>query len=91
MAHHVIDTATSVGGELQNAINHIRAAQDTLKRVKSIMATAAGAPANYALIEGGVFGIGAGEGASVFTFVASTEGQIAALTESWIAAIDQAG
>lgn len=91
MAHHVIDTETSVGGELQNAINHLRAAQSVMARVKSIMATAAGAPANYALIEGGVFGVGVGEGENVFTFVSSVEGQLAALTEAWIAAIDQAG
>ncbi|NLG06036.1 MAG: hypothetical protein GX567_19740 [Clostridia bacterium] len=90
MAHHVIDTSTPVGGELQNAINHLRSAQDIFARVKSIMATAAGAPANYTLIEGGAFGIATGDGDEVFTFVSSVEGQVAAVTEAWLAAIDQA-
>lgn len=89
MAHHTIDTSTTVGGLLQNAINHVRAAHDGYARAKSIMATAAGSPADYSLIENGSFGIATGEGSDVFTFVSSTEGELAALTEAWLAAVDQ--
>lgn len=89
MAHHVIDTSTPVGSALQNAINHIRAAQDEFSRVHSIMDTARGSPADYSKIEGGVFGIASTEGEDVFTFVSSVNTELQGLTESWIASLDQ--
>jgi hypothetical protein len=91
MAHYVIDTSTSVGSRLQSALNHLRAAKNEIDRAHSIMDTARGSPADYTKIEGGAFGIAAGEGDEVFGFVNSVKTEIAGLTESFIAAIDQGG
>jgi hypothetical protein len=91
MAHYIIDTETSVGSELQAAINHLRAAQEGVARVHGIMSAARGAPADDTKLEGGVFGIAATEGDEVFALVNSIQTELAALTVRWVASIDQGG
>lgn len=91
MAHYVIDTTTSVGSELQNSINHLHAALDGFSRVHGIMSAARGGGPDDTLLEGGVFGIAATEGDEVFALVNSIQTELAGLTTSWVASIDQGG
>lgn len=85
MAHHVIDTSTTGGNLLQSAINHIRAAQAELGRVRAMQVAAGG----DAAIEGGIFGVATNEGAAVYAIVGSLNTSIQGIAAGFIDPIDQ--
>lgn len=93
MAHYVIDTETSVGNLLQTGLNELRSARDKIRRAWGIMDAAISPGPDYTQIEGGVFGIAAGEGDEVFGLVNSIKTDLDGLTDTdaFAPQIDQGG
>ena len=88
MAHFVINTSTSVGSALQTATNKLRDAMEGYARVTQLMGQAIGT-ANYASVEGGIFGVATAQGQSVYTEVATINSYLGGINTGSLASIDQ--